>query len=194
MITLLLAAALAAQAAGNPLALTKAAADTCRAKIDALDRRFKAKATTPAEPVAFSEQEVNSYLAQGGAVLPVGIKSFTVSLRRDRLEAKGMVDLDALKAKVPASKSATNPLWLLGGLMPFELKGKFKSANRFGQAEIEEVRLGPVMLPPSVVAQLVASSTKSPGMPQGVDLMAPFRLPYGVRSLRLEAYRAVVEP
>lgn len=190
----LLISSVVAVASPSPLGVTKAAADSCRVKIDNLDRRFKARIMTPAESVGFSEQEVNSYFALGGAELPVGLKDVTISLRRDRLEAKGMVDLDALKAKVPASKAATNPLWLLGGLLPFELKGKFKSENGFGQAEVEEVRLGPVMLPASVVGQIVASATKTPKLPGGVDLMAPFRLPYGVKSVRLEAYRAVVQP
>ncbi len=192
MIALLLGTVIAA--AAPSLGLSKAAADSCRLKIDALDRRFKAKMTTPADAVSFSEQEVNSYLVLGGARLPVGLRNVSVSLRRDRLEASGMVDLDALKTKVPSSSNPMNPLWLLGGLMPFELKGKFTSQDGFGQAEIEEVRLGPVLLPPSVVAQIVASSTKSARMPNGVDLLAPFRLPYGVKTVRFEAYRALVQP
>lgn len=189
MLALLIAASLAAPS----LATTQAAADTCRAKIDALQQRFQARQTAPTDAVSFSQDELNSYLALG-AELPVGLKEVTVTLRRDRLEAKGMVDLDALKTRIPTSKSATSPLWLLGGLMPFEVKGKFKSADGFGQAEVEEVRLGPVLLPPNVVGQIVASSTKSERLPKGVDLNAPFRLPYGVKSIRLEVYRSVVQP
>jgi hypothetical protein len=39
----------------------------------------------------------------------------------------------------------------------------------------------------------VARSTRKPDNPEGVDISAPFRLPYSVRRVRLEPGRAFLD-
>lgn len=192
MRTIIFALALAAPAA--TIGLTRQAADSCRVKLEDLERRQKAAGSpAPSGAVAFTESEINSYLNLGGVKLPVGLRDIRVRLFRGRVEAMGTVDLDAVKAHVPSSSSPLNPLWLLGGTTEFELKGKVESDKGFGQVDVEEVRLGPVSLPPSVVAQIVASSTKTADKPGGFDLLAPFRLPYGLKRVRIETGQSLVE-
>ena len=48
-------------------------------------------------------------------------------------------------------------------------------------------------VPTSVLGQLVLSATKSEANPEGVDITAPFRLPYSVNRLRLQPGRALLD-
>jgi hypothetical protein len=63
----------------------------------------------------------------------------------------------------------------------------------FGQIEVDELRLGAVALPMSMLEQIVASSTRTPENPQGFDIHSPFRLPYALKRVRLEPGRAVLD-
>jgi hypothetical protein len=44
-----------------------------------------------------------------------------------------------------------------------------------------------------VLEQIIASATRSAEYPDGIDILAPFRYPYGMRQIRLTPGRAVVE-
>ena len=63
----------------------------------------------------------------------------------------------------------------------------------FATFELESLQLGPIAVPLALVEQAVAAGTKNAERPEGVDIHAPFRLPYQVRRVRLLPGRAVVE-
>ena len=63
----------------------------------------------------------------------------------------------------------------------------------FGSFEAEEVLLATFRIPPSVVAQAVARSTRSAEHPEGFDILAPFRLPYAAKRVRLQPGKALLE-
>jgi hypothetical protein len=65
--------------------------------------------------------------------------------------------------------------------------------NGTGRIEVREASVGGVSLPPALVAQLVAMSTRSATRPQGFDLQTPFPLPWKARQVRFEAGRALVD-
>jgi hypothetical protein len=161
-------------------------------KLEAL-RASTAAGTVP-RPVELSEAELTAYM-NGVLRLPKGVSGLGVRLDRDRLLASGSVDLEQLRGQLPASATSgmLNPLSYLSGVVPAEFSLKLDSANGFGTVALESVSLGPVSIPISVVEQVITSSTKNAENPQGVDIHAPFRLPYAIKRVRLQPGRAIVE-
>jgi hypothetical protein len=168
---------------------------------ESLDRKLVAmeKRRTGISPrgrndtVTVTESELNSYLNLTlGEKLPKELKDLEVRLlERERLQATGMVDLDKVKAKV--STSSWNPLLLMSGFVPVQLRGRLVNRDGFGSIIWEEVRVNAWSVPVSLLEQMVASATKKPDHPEGIDISAPFRLPYSVRRIRLEPGRALLD-
>jgi hypothetical protein len=161
--------------------------------VDRLERRLKAGKPASREPITLSERQVNSYVRLAlGQKLPASVSGLSVRFEPDRLAASGMLDLDAVKEKLPKSGASTL-LSFLGGTVPVTVKGRFQGASGQGQVVVEEAQVAGISLPPSMLSQMVAQATRSAKRPAGYDLLAPFPLPYTARSVRLEAGRAIVE-
>jgi hypothetical protein len=143
--------------------------------------------------VLVSEGELNSYLNLSlGPRMPQGLSDLKVRLENDRLHATALLDLQQVQGKVKDG-GALRLFGLLGGPMPVELKGRMPNKDGFGQIEVDELRLGAVALPMSMLEQIVASSTRTAENPQGFDLHSPFRLPYALKRVRFEPGRAVLD-
>ena len=119
-------------------------------------------------------------------------RALELGLQKDRVVARGMLDLDRVKSKVPQGAGA-GLLAFLSGAVPVELRGRFSSADGTGRVEVEEALVAGVSLPPAVVAQIVSQSTRSAKRPQGFDILSPFPLPFTARRVRLEPGRALVD-
>jgi hypothetical protein len=173
--------------------LSWAEADALGAKLNALDKRQKDGRTARAETIQVTEGEVNSYVNLE-ANIPEGVTDVTLRLDRDRVTATATVDLDRIPGKPTAATSSWNPFSLVSGRVPVVVSGKLVSkGDGFASFEVEEVRLGSFPLPATVLSQLVASATRGRDNPQGVDLLAPFRLPYTMKRVRLQPARALLE-
>jgi hypothetical protein len=137
----------------------------------------------------------NSYLNLSPKLkLPEGISDVEFLFERERINATGQLDLDVVRGKDKVGSGPLDPLSLLSGSVPVELSGRLKSEGEgFGAFEIDGVRLGPVSLPVSVLAQIVASATRSQENPQGFDIRAPFRLPYSLKRVRIQPGRALLD-
>ena len=205
MIRLVSALALAAQAAAAasdagrtarpaaPPGLSWEDADHVTQTVARLERRLKAGKPASREPIAVSEKQVNSYVTLALAEkIPPAVTGLTLSFQPGTLAATGLVDLDAIKSKLPSSGPGSL-LSFLTGTVPVELRGRLQGANGQGKIEVEQATVSGISLPPSLVAQMVAQATRSAKLPGGFDLLAPFPLPWTAKSVRLEAGRAVVE-
>ena len=186
-----------------PLALLlagpPAAADAALSleQADALERKLAAVVDGPARrkaaPLTVTEDELNSFVAfKLRSKLPPEVSDLRLQLDRDRLTANALVDFDRLKGKLPPM-GPFNPLSLLSGRVPAELSGRVPNDDGFGTLELQDARLGSLPIPVTMIEQAVARSTRSADQPDGVDLHAPFRLPYGIRRVRFQPGRAVVE-
>jgi len=194
LVAVLLAAQTAATAPRPPLdfrhGASAADAESLARKLEALERR--APNGNPADPVIVTERELNSYLNLATPPrLPPGLSDVEFRLEKDRVEARGLVDLDRVKGR--SGSAGWNPLALLGGRVELQLKGRIPTADGRGTIEVEEVRLGSLSLPVSVLEQIVAAATKTDEEPGGFDLRAPFPLPYSVKRLRLQPGRLLLE-
>jgi hypothetical protein len=169
-----------------PPVLSTGDAQSLSRKLQAIERRKQTRETRP-ESILVTEGELNSFLnLDPAAKLPKGLSEVVVRLDRDdRVQARGMVDLETVKPKLPWI--GFGPLMFLNGSVPVEIKGRLRTAgDGFGMIEVEDLRLASIPVPISVLEQLVSSSTRTEENPQGFDIRAPFRLPYSVKRVRLE--------
>lgn len=199
MSTLLLVLFLAAQRAPAPAprpappraGLSWEEADALGSKLEALDKRQKSGKTARPETVSVTEGELNSYVNLK-VKIPDGITDLALKLDRDQVAATAVVDLDRVQGK-PAP-SAWSPFTLLTGRVPVVLRGKLVGKEQgFAAFEVDELRLGALPVPASVLAQFVAAATRSKEAPEGVDVLAPFRLPYTMKRVRLQPGRALLD-
>ncbi len=172
--------------------LSWADADALARKLDGLVRH--PPGTPLAGGIVVTQGELNSYLNLSlGPQMPQGLADVDVSMEPDALGARAIVDLDQLKDRLPPM-GAFNPISYLGGRVPVELHGRVQTANGVGSIAWDRVRLGGYSLPVSVLAQIVSQATKTRANPQGVDIQAPFPLPYAIKRVRIEQGRALLEP
>jgi hypothetical protein len=176
-----------------PAGLSWEDADWVSETVARLEKRLGAGKPASRETIVVSERQLNSWVnLRLAAKIPEGVSGFELGLRKDRLLARGTLDLDRLKSKIPQGVG-TGLLAFLGGSVPVELRGRFSSAGGTGKIELEEVLVAGISLPPAAVAQLVSQSTRSAKRPQGFDILSPFPLPFTARRVRLEPGRALVD-
>ncbi len=172
-----------------PAGLSWEDADWVSGTIGRIERRLGAGKPASRQPIVVTERQINSYVRLA-AKLPPALTNVELGLQKDRLIARGTLDLDQVKSKMPQGAGL---LAFLSGTVPVELRGRLWSAEGSGRVEVEEATVAGISLPPAVLAQIVSQSTKSATRPQGLDILAPFPLPYTARRVRLEPGRALVE-
>jgi hypothetical protein len=175
--------------------LSRDQAESLRVKVLELDRRGKQTRPGPVvlPSVVVTQGELNSYINLVLAPqLPAGLRDVEFRLESNHIDVRGMLDLDQVKAHL-GGVSFWNPLALLSGMVSIEIAARLRSDGGFGTFEIEDIRIGPVMIPSSLLAQLVASSTRTQQNPAGFDILSPFRLPYGLKKVRVLAGRASLD-
>lgn len=162
-------------------------------KLEAIEKRHQGKGPRRRESVLVTERELNSYLNLAYAPqMPPGLSDVDVQLGVERIHAKGLLDLERVRGKVPPP-SPWSPLAFLRGKVPVELKGRLQTRDGFGTVEVEEAWIASVPVPMSFLEQIVTSATKNASDPDGFDINAPFRLPYAVNRVRLESARAFLD-
>jgi hypothetical protein len=173
--------------------LSWAEAQSLGRKLQGIEKRNQAKGKRRAETVLVTEGELNSYLnLTYASQMPPGLSDVDVRLETERIHAKGLLDLEKVRGKVPPP-SPWSPLAFLRGKVPVELKGRLQTRDGFGTIEVEEAWISSVPVPMSFLEQIVSSATRKPSDPDGFDIHAPFRLPYAVNRVRVEVARAVLE-
>jgi hypothetical protein len=172
-----------------PAGLSWEDADWVAGTLARIERRLGAGKPASRQAIVVTERQLNSYVRLA-LKLPAGLSGLELGLQKDRLLARGILDLDQVKSKMPQGAGL---LAFLGGPVPVELRGRFWSAEGSGRVEVEEALVAGVSLPAAVLAQIVSQSTKNATRPQGFDILAPFPLPYTARRVRLEPGRALVE-
>lgn len=180
-----------AAAPGPPAGATRDLAEALARKIAEFEARHKAGQPPREKRVLVSDAELTAYVNLISK-LPPSLSDLDVRFDRERIQARGLLDLDQLQGKMP-SGGALSAFAFLGGRVSVSIKGRLESEDGFGRFLPEEVKIGSLPLAASVLEQIVAAATRSADNPQGIDILAPFRYPYGVRQVRLSPGRAVVE-
>jgi len=174
-----------------PAGLSWEEADTVAETVARIEKRLGAGKPASRETIVITERQLNSYVSLTlSDRIPPGLTGLALGLGKDRLLARGMVDLDRVKASLPQGAGL---LALLSGRVPVELKGRISSADGAGRVEVEEATVAGIGLPTALLAQIVSQSTRSANRPQGFDILAPFPLPYTARRVRVEPGRVLVD-
>jgi hypothetical protein len=176
-----------------PAGLSWEDADWVSETVAQIEKKLSAGKPAPRQTIVLTERQLNSWVNLSlAAKIPEGVSGFALGLQKDRLLARGLLDLDRVKSKVPQG-IGTSLLAFLSGSVPVELRGRFSSAEGKGKVELEEALVAGISLPPAVVAQIVSQSTRTANRPQGFDILSPFPLPFTARRVRLEPGRALVD-
>jgi hypothetical protein len=174
-----------------PAGLSWEDADWVAETVARIERRLRAGKPASRQTIVVTERQLNSWVNLSlASKMPQALSGFELGLQKDRVVARGTLDLDQVKSKMPQGAGL---LAFLSGAVPVELQGRFSSAEGRGRVEVEEALVAGINLPPAVVAQIVSQSTRSAKRPQGFDILSPFPLPFTARRVRLEPGRALVD-
>ena len=174
-----------------PAGLSWEDADWVAETVARIERRLRAGKPASRQTIVVTERQLNSWVNLSlASKMPQALSGFELGLQKDRVVARGTLDLDQVKSKMPQGAGL---LAFLSGAVPVELRGRFSSAEGSGKVEVEEALVAGISLPPALVAQIVSQSTRSAKRPQGFDILSPFALPFTARRVRLEPGRALVD-
>jgi hypothetical protein len=173
-----------------PAGLSWEDADWVGETLARIERRIGAGKPASRQTIVVTERQLNSYVSLSlAAKIPPGLSGLELDLQKDRVFARGILDLDRVKSKIQGA----GLLAFLSGSVPVELRGRLLSGDGSGRVDVEEALIAGISLPPAVLAQIVSQSTRSATRPQGIDILAPFPLPFTARRVRLEPGRALVD-
>ena len=168
-------------------------ADSVTRVLHRIDRRLRSGRPASKDTIVVTEGQLNSFVNLTLAEkIPPEMSDLELDLRQDRLGARVRLDLDQLRAKMPQGGPASL-LSMLTGVVPVELSGRVESAEGLCRVELEEVFIGGVSLPPSLLAQIVTFATRNEERPGGLDITAPVALPWTARQVRVRPGRALVD-
>lgn len=173
---------------------TRAEADSMQAKLD----RIVAAAEAPREPTApplrtaFTERELNAYLAlDGPTFLPAGIAMPRIRFGDGgRMQARAVVDLDGVRRS--RERSVFDPLAYITGAVEVIAVGRVEGRDGEGLVRFESATVGGVSVPKTVAQELLRFYTRTPERPGGFAFDEPFALPANLRSVSVERGAATV--
>lgn len=193
LVLLLAAPAWAGDAPVPRPGLSWAEAQSFGQKLDRIKTQSQAKGAPRPESVLVTEGELNSYLnLTYGPRMPPGVSNVDVRLEAERIRFKGLLDLERVRGNVPAP-SAWSPLAYIRGKVPVEVVGRLQTRDGHGTFAVEEASIASVPVPMVLLEQIVSSATQKPGDADGLDINAPFKLPYAVNRVRVGMARAVLD-
>jgi hypothetical protein len=174
---------------GAQARLSKADATKFQAKLAAIERTAAQPRSKTAKPAPRTTQvtdvEVNSYLKYlAGAQVPVGIADPMLhAVGNGRVTGDAMVDLDAVRTQ--KKRGWTDPLGYLMGRLPVTAAGTLTTQNGVGRFQLESAQISGVTIPKSLLQELLSFYSKTPTMPNGINMDEPFQLPAAIQEIRI---------
>jgi len=191
--TLALPALLAAAVAGQPgPSSSKLDGARFEKKLALIVEQSESRVRSPRR-TAITENEVNAYFAhQGREHVPDGIVEPHVTIVGDgRLAGRALVDLDAVRKK-QSSGGWFDPTSYLTGRLPVAATGVLRTRNGVAWLDVQTVQVAGVTVPKQLLQQLVTHYSRTPDMPEWLNLDDPFSLPAGIREILVGRGEAVV--
>jgi hypothetical protein len=169
--------------------LTRDDAVRMEQKLNAIMARgaLKGPAAKTAKPLrtSFTDREVNSYF-KFAAEFPKGVVDPRLTfVDGGKLEAFATVDIQAIKNSKERGIFDPINLFALAGAVDLKVIGTFRGNGGQGTLQIESASLGGIPVPQWLLAEVIASYTKTPDNPAGFSLDKPFPLPVGIREVEL---------
>ena len=182
------AALLSASPSGSA---ARADVDALRLKVLQIATNGMADSPQPRE-TAVTDEEVNAYIQSLPAEdLPQGLLNPQLSILADgRLSGRATVDLDAIRAA--HANDQAGAFLPLTGKVPVEAIGVLRTGQGVGAFTLESLTVSGVVVPKSMLQELIAAYSRSDAAPDGLNLEAPFRLPAKIREIRTARGQAVI--
>ena len=180
-----------AMQSSNPVAgITKAAADSCGAKIKRLEDYDAAHNSAVRQSTRFSEAEWNSYLA---IVLKPNyhpcLKDIQLKFDEGKLQAVATVDFDSLSFS--STKSLNNLIRsMLTGVHVLTVWGRLSSDAGKANFQLEEARFDTIALPNLLVNEILGAVGRRQNPP--FDPTQPNNLPYHILKVEVHSGYVVV--
>jgi hypothetical protein len=105
--------------------------------------------------------------------------------------ARATVDLDAVR-KERGSSGWFDPMSYLTGRLPVNATGILRTRDGVGRLQVESVQISGVVMPVTLLQELVSYYSRTREHPEGVKLDDPFALPAEIREIRVAQGEAVV--
>ena len=129
----------------------------------------------------------------GPSFLPVGVLSPYVTLvAPGRLQGRAVVDLDAVRKSQPP-RSVFDPLgYLMRGSVEVKASGTFQATQGAATFQLESATCAGIPIPKSLLQEFVTYYSKTPELPNGIDIDKPFPLPAQIREIQTQRGSATV--
>jgi hypothetical protein len=178
--------AFAGQSSAPDAGISKAAADSCDAKVQRLQAFVSAP--NPAKKkreTKITESELNSYLEL--VLRPnyhPSLRSIRLKFEEARLQAIASIDFDRLElGKSPLLTGLMRKL--LTGVHKLTVRGNLVSGSGKANFRLEEARFDSITLPNLLVSEIISAVGRSQNPP--MDPMQPSTLPYGIERVDVHA-------
>ena len=149
---------------------SKAAADRMAAKLQHVQQNGM-KEHPDQTPTVFTEDEINSYFAEGRVKMPAGVKSAKFGLEPDIINGTAQVDFDQLKA----GRSSSNPLLgIFSGVHEVRVAAHASGSGGVGKVSVDSVALDNTEIP-RMLLEIFAEKFLTPKYPN-VGLDSTFKL------------------
>ena len=168
--------------------VSRAAADSCAAKVKAL-QDFAAEPAKKSRDTVLTQDELNSYLAlELSSKYHPSLKSLVMRFEEAKLQATAVVDFDklAMSAKGLARMFAR----LLSGSHTLIMRGKLRTEAGKGSFVLDEALFDNNTLPNFLVEQIISSVGSRQKPP--FDPMQPTQMPYRIKTVDVHAGHIVI--
>ena len=146
-----------------------------------------AQASPDPSPTAFTEQEINAYLASGQVELPTGVRSVVLQEQPGIIVGTSRVDFDQLKA----GRNSYNPLLsVFSGVHEVVVTAHASGVRSEGVVHVDSVSLDGVEVPSFVLEMFVEKYLKPKYPNIGID--SRFALPARVDSATVGLHKVTI--
>lgn len=168
--------------------LSKQDADRFQSKLG----RIVVFGNTPAAPgrqagqtTQISDDELNSYFRfHAREQIPVGIVEPTLNALGDgRVGGRAVVDLDAVRKQ--KQRGWLDPMGYLTGRLPITARGTLTTKEGVGRFELESAEISGIMVPKTLIQELLTYYSRTPDKPAGINMDDPFELPSRIKEIRV---------
>ena len=138
------------------------------------------------ESMIVDEAEINAYFESeiiGSTV--EGLVALNVTLLEGGIvSVEAIIDFSSLEEE--RLRGGLELLNYLSGRVPVRFDGSISGRDGIGTVSVEAFTVAGLPLPASVFRDLVRSYTATEGVPEGIDVLQAFELPYGIVELKVE--------
>ena len=98
-------------------------------------------------------------------------------------ELDRVVDLDAVRTQ--KKRAWSDPLAYLTGRLPVSAQGTLTTTNGVGRFVLESAEISGVTIPKSLLQELLTYYSKTPELPNGINMDDPFNLPSAIKEIQV---------